>query len=520
MDGTARAVLALHHDGGRAAGDRPISVLATLTEPLAAMDAGPGNGYLEHLKHLTPPVRLMEVRADRTGDIGAERLRAHFPGSLIYTLRSTAADGDCADPADRRRARLIAAADGYDYIDLEADLDLHPDVLDAIPAERRVISWHGRATDLAGLCRTFDRLAGVKASLYRLAPRAETLAEAVPPLLLLKSIARDDVMAYGHGPAGTWTRVLTAKYGAPLVAGRLDAAAVAGAGPPPPDGDLPLPRLLADYPHRLVSRAERLYGTIGASTTLSLATLVQNTACRTLDLPALFLPFSTPELRRPLAELTAGLAGLGLPLHGATIVRPHKDAALALADSASPLARRAHSASLIVRRGTGWWADNEAAGVVATLLHKGIAVAGRRIAVIGCGGSGRAAVVGLARAGAEVTLVNRGTRRGRRIAKMLGVPFVPLRGFDPGRFSVFVHATPVVEEVLFRLGGLHPATVVFDLNYRSPDTPLAAAARAAGYVTIDGKDMLLTELARQFQLMTGRSMPVAEVAAALVPTEG
>jgi shikimate 5-dehydrogenase len=39
-------------------------------------------------------------------------------------------------------------------------------------------------------------------------------------------------------------------------------------------------------------------------------------------------------------------------------------------------------------------------------------------------------------------------------------------------------------------------------------------------VTIDGRDMLLAELARQFKLMTGRSMPAGEVAMALAGTEG
>jgi 3-dehydroquinate dehydratase/shikimate dehydrogenase len=525
MDGTARAALAPLGGGAWSSVDRAISVMATLSESPATASA-----HLKHeyLQYLTPTVEHLEVRADLAGradrdgaaDADPRPLRTHFPGTLLYTLRSTTAGGDCADPADRRRARLIAAADRYDYVDLEADRDLHPDVLDAIPPERRVITWHGPTTDLARLRRRFVELTAVKARLYRLAPRAATPAQAVLPLLLLKSIGRNDVMAYGDGPAGTWTRVLTAKYGAPLASGRLDLAAAAGTGPPPADGDLPLPRLLTDYPHPLVSRVERLYGIIGASTTLSLASLVHNTAYRSLGLPALFLPFSTPELHSQLAELTSRLDDLGLPLCGATVVRPHKDAALALAADISPLARRAHAASLIVRTADGWWADNEAAGVVATLTGRGVDLVGRRVAVVGCGGAGRAAAAGLSQAGARVTLVNRGVRRGERIAKRLGLPFVPLRHLDPRRFSVLIHATPVIDEPLFRIDGLNPATVVFDLNYRAAETPLVAAGRSGGHLTLDGRDMLLVELARQFELMTDRSMPVDEVAAALALTEG
>jgi 3-dehydroquinate dehydratase/shikimate dehydrogenase len=485
---------------------------------MATLPAHPPAGTLL-TQRLTPAVRCVEVRADLAGDADPGPIRACFSGVLLYTLRSTQAGGRCADPADRRRARLIAAADRYDYVDLEAPRDLDPDVLDAIAPERRVLTWHGTAADLADLRRALGTLTAVKANLYRLVPRAETLTQAVLAPLLLKSLARDDVMAYADGPAGTWTRVLTAKYGAPLASGWLDDGAPAGTGSPP-GGELPLPRLLADYPDRLLRRAERMYGIIGAATTRSLATLIHNTAYQSLGLPALFLPFSTQELRSSLAGLSAGLDELGLPLCGATVVRPHKDTALAIAAAASPLARAAHAASLLVRRNGGWWADTEAAGVVATLTGKGIDVANRRVAVVGCGGAGRAAAAGLSQAGAAVTLVNRGVDRGNRTAKLLGLPFLPLRELDPRYFSVVVHATPVVDDLPFRIAGCDPAVVIFDLNYRATDTPLIATARAAGHVTIDGRDMLLAELSRQFQLMTGRSMPAAEVGAALARTEG
>jgi 3-dehydroquinate dehydratase/shikimate dehydrogenase len=229
----------------------------------------------------------------------------------------------------------------------------------------------------------------------------------------------------------------------------------------------------------------------------------------------LFLPFNTDELVHSLAALSAGLDELGLPLLGATIIRPHKEAGIALAAEATPTALRSASANLLVRTPAGWWADSEADGVVGALRTRRIALADRPVAVIGCGGAGRAAAVGLTRVGARVTLVNRGQRRGEFAAQHLGLPLVSLDDFDPRPFRVLVHATSAQDEVLFRLDGLDPTTVVFDLNYRATETPLIAAAQAAGYVTVDGKEMLLAELARQFHLMTGRDMPVAEVSAAL-----
>lgn len=474
-----------------------------------------------------PRVRCAEVRADLGGDIDPAPLRTAFPGGLLYTLRSADEGGRCTDPPTVRHRRLLAAADQYDFVDLEAARDLSAKVLDRIPPERRVLTWQGPATDLPGLRRLFDTLTRIPARLYRLAPYARTQEQALVPLRLLRSLDRADVTAYARGAAGTWTRVLAARFGAPVVFGWLGDTAA--------DGELALQRLLADYPYELVTGAERLYGIIGGSTARSLSPLVHNTAYGSLGLRALFLPFSTDELPRSLAVLGAGLGELGLPLLGVTSVAPHKEAALALAAEATPLARRVGTASLLVWRGepasersgrpraargvgdagAGWWADNEADGVVAALVAGRVEIEGQRIAVIGCGGAGQAAAAGLSEAGAKVTLVNRGRVRGEHAAEMLGLPFARLDGFDPRPYSVLIHATPVTDALLFPIEELDPRAAVFDLNYGPTDTPLVAAARAAGHVTLDGRDMLVAELSRQFRLMTGHEMPTADVRAAL-----
>ncbi|HET9893366.1 MAG TPA: type I 3-dehydroquinate dehydratase [Streptosporangiaceae bacterium] len=459
-----------------------------------------------------PGMRCIEVRADLTGDVDTACLRSSLRGSLLYTLRSTAEDGCCPDPPHLRHRRLIAAADRYDLIDLEAARDLHPDVLSRIPARRRVLSWQGPATGPAELRGRLDLMSTVGAYWYRLAPRADTHAEALAPLRLLRSLDRDDVLAYARGPSATWTRVLAARYGAAAVFGWLGESPDAWARS---EGELPVHRLLADYPPEVLMPAHRIYGIIGERTTTSMSPFMHNTAYRLLGVPALFLPFSTADLGRCLSELTTGLDELGMPLCGAALTAPHKEAALALASHATRCAHRAAAADVLVRTADGWLADNEAITVVAVLTAKNVAVAGKRAAVVGCGGSGRAAAAGLMLAGADVTLVNRGVQHGEYASKLLGLPFVPLAEFDPRSFAVLINATPVTDALLFKIDHTNPGTVTFDLNYRPANTPLIVTARAAGHLTINGYDMLLAEVPRQFRLMTGHHMPTKEIRAAL-----
>jgi len=132
--------------------------------------------------------------------------------------------------------------------------------------------------------------------------------------------------------------------------------------------------------------------------------------------------------------------------------------------------------------------------------------------VIGCGGAGRAIAAALVKSGAGVTLINRGAERGEHAAALLGLDYVPLPDFDAQSYDIVVNATPVgrdTDEIPFRIERLNNEAVVIDLVYGSRPTPLIGGTRARSQVAIDGRDVLLTQVRHQFQMMTGREMPDA-----------
>ena len=129
--------------------------------------------------------------------------------------------------------------------------------------------------------------------------------------------------------------------------------------------------------------------------------------------------------------------------------------------------------------------------------------------MIGCGGAGRAIAVALDQSGARVTLVNRGQERGSFAAQLLGLPYVPLLNFNAEGYHVIVNATPVGRDddaAPFELETLGDEAVVIDLVYGSRPTPLVSNSVGLGRTVIDGRDVLLTQVLRQFQIMTGRKM--------------
>ncbi|MGH3387574.1 MAG: hypothetical protein ACRDOO_01700 [Actinomadura sp.] len=139
--GIRRAGHAGHTDTAAPGGERPISVVATLTDRSAAS----GTAWDRPPADSLPEVSCVEVRADLAGEIGAGALRSALPGAaLLYTLRSDAEGGGCADPAERRQDR---------YAVTETRL-----TATARAAGHRTID--GREMTLAELSCQFHRMAG------------------------------------------------------------------------------------------------------------------------------------------------------------------------------------------------------------------------------------------------------------------------------------------------------------------------------------------------------------------------
>jgi 3-dehydroquinate dehydratase/shikimate dehydrogenase len=476
---------------------------------IATLSASP-NG---ELSSLPKAVRTLEVRADLAGDLNPDDLRQRFTGELIYSLRGRDEGGAFEGSLEERRQRLIRAAERFDLVELGAD-DLDPEILAAVPPGRRLISWHGPSAGLDRLKERWARLSAVEGRLYRLAPTvsAGRPEEALAPLLLLKDLNRRDVLAYATGPAGVWTRVLAPRLGAPVACGSL-----VGNGP----GDPTVAQLVMDYGLPALAPIRDLFGIVGRTAGKSLSPRLHNAAYRALGLEALYLPFPAEGFSSFWSSVVEGLDRLGWPLSGLTVTSPHKEEALATAGEASLLARQAGSANTLLRRNGSWLADTaDADGVVKALAQRRVALAGRKAAVVGCGGAGRVAAAGLRQAGAEVTLVNRGTERGGYASRLLGLPFVPLSEFDPGDFYLVVHATPLAAESPFPVEDLRADGVVVELVYGPSPTPLMTAARERGGVAIDGREVLLVEARRQFQMMTGRSMPAGPARALIAGIAG
>jgi len=452
----------------------------------------------------------IEVRADLLPELDPAELRERCNGRrLLYTSRISREEERGPLSLAQRHQSLRKAAEAYDFVTLEGEYDLVPEVLRAIAPERRIVSWRGRATGpecLEARLRTFAR---TPARLFRFEVECGGVEDGLAALQFLHHVRRRDVTAYAEGASGGWTRMLAPRLGAPIAFANL-------LGDDDTENFEPTMRdLVRDYGFPDLYAVCEIFAIIGQPLSGSLSPRMHNGAYRANGFERLFLSFPADCFQQfwHRLVLSGAMEAIGFPIMGLTVVSPHKEAALEVAKHCAPLCQQCASSNLLVRRENEWTASTTDPEGIFHNMSLGHPRPGTKVAIIGCGGSGRIAAAALSQAGANVTLVNRGAERGRWAARLLGLPFVPLESFSALGYGAIVNATPVGrngERLPVNLAELDPEATVVDMVYNhAGETALAEQARALGHHVVDGWLILLAQARRQYYLMTGETMPMS-----------
>jgi shikimate dehydrogenase len=202
---------------------------------------------------------------------------------------------------------------------------------------------------------------------------------------------------------------------------------------------------------------------------------------------------------------------------GANVTVPHKEAALALADTPSGAAREIGAANtLVFREGRIEARNTDAGGLLAVLPGS---PGGQRALVLGAGGAARAAVWALAGEGATVEVWNRTASRAEEICTELGG--TPVAEPDQGAYELIVNTSAAglggedpFEHLPLRPDRFAAGQTVVDMVYGERPSPLLAAAEAAGATVVDGLEILVRQGALSLQIWTGLEPPIETMRAA------
>lgn len=278
-------------------------------------------------------------------------------------------------------------------------------------------------------------------------------------------------------------------------------------------------------------------GIIGYPLGHSASPAFQNAAFRHLGLDIFYERWETPPYQ--LDQRVRSLRQAGFL--GANVTVPHKQAVMPLLDEIDPIAQRIGAVNTIVNRdGRLLGFNTDAAGFLRSLRDEAHFDPKEKGAiVVGAGGSARAVGFALADAGASgIVFMNRTLEHAKGLAEAVtgttGVwaqaagfpaPGEPSGIFPPDLLvnctSIGMRGGPADGRAPDVLRFISPLTLVCDLVYNPPQTPLLRQAQDRGASVLGGLGMLIYQGAAAFKLWTGKEAPVevmyAAARAALYP---
>jgi shikimate dehydrogenase len=260
---------------------------------------------------------------------------------------------------------------------------------------------------------------------------------------------------------------------------------------------------------------------IGDPVAHSVSPQMQNAALRALRLPFVYKKIHV----RPRA-LSSFLKKRARTLAGFNVTLPHKEKLLTQLDWVSPQARLIGAVNTVVRRDRrllGFNTDGD--GYLDSLrIHANFSVRGKKIVILGAGGSARSLAVALAQAGAnKILLANRTEAKSRRLSQNLARHFPkvrftssPLEGLifqrDLQGSQLVINTTSVgLKNSTFKdfpWEKIRKKTLISDIVYNPLMTPLLREARRRGHPIHTGVGMLVQQGALSFLLWTGREPDV------------
>jgi shikimate dehydrogenase len=278
----------------------------------------------------------------------------------------------------------------------------------------------------------------------------------------------------------------------------------------------------------------KLYGIFGAPLAHTLSPAMQEAAFAALGLKAyyLVLEMDLNRFRQVMRNLSR------LVLDGFNVTVPYKKEVLPYLDDLTPEARAVGAVNTVFRRGKKWMgANTDVTGFLTSLRMEGsFQIPGKKILVLGAGGSARAVIYGLAEKAAQSILVaNRHNERAQEIVRSIRSLFprtyyeaISLQRKRLAEVLEDVHLVVNATSVGLRPGdpSIIPSSLIpkaklgrrmlfFDLIYRPLCTRFLHHAKVQGHKTLHGLGMLLFQGARSFEYWTKKKASISVMRQAL-----
>lgn len=409
----------------------------------------------------------VEVRVERFPDHDPSLFRAATKKPVILTRR-----GRQIAPDELRRA--LAA--GIDLVDVE----FGPSLGWLEPYRERVVLSHHDFEGMPPVASVLAEMRSLRCAQTKLAVTPRSFAD---NLELLRHSARGTTLI-GMGERGLFSRIL-----APFLGSELAFVTPGDRAAAP--GQMALRNALEIYgPARERLQAGRVFAVAGNPAGHSLSPMIHNPLFRSRGVPAAYTIASVESFDELAPSLLDGT------ISGLSITAPFKEEAFRFAQShAAGIGENAAGCgavnTLVNARGR-LIADNTDVDAFTQILARLCGRDAKTVALIGAGGTARAAAVALSRAGMRAIVYNRTESKGRELARTIGAASEPLGAIMSFDGEIIINTLTKGVEVDLPL---RPGMTYIEAAYGGE-----TATNVPGVEWISGLELLHAQAGRQHEL--------------------
>jgi 3-dehydroquinate dehydratase / shikimate dehydrogenase len=432
-----------------------------------------------------------EFRCDLIRDPHLDALLRATKKPCIVTYRPEWEGGEYKGPERDRLLSLQEALNaGADYVDIELRAFrqfvslAHPDL------KKLIVSHHMAKITAVQASRLYRRLHKTGAGIIKMAYVADDAWQMIHAADFLRCARRDHrkAIAIAMGEHGEASRILY------RVLGGWGTFAASGTGAGSAPGQLTVRTMKSLYRSDRLNRSTRVFGVVGNPVRHSRGIFLHNAVFHRARLNAVYCNF-------PVVDLGRFMTSLARRFHGFSVTVPHKEAMMRHVHKITPRVKAIGALNTIVRRKQEWFGENTDAGAALDAIEERTRVRGKRVLIVGAGGTARALVYETVIRGGGVTITNRTPGRARRLAREFGAVAIPFDEIRLQEYDIVMHATsvgmwpninhdPLAD---LNMSGL----VVFDAIFNPPMTAMLHHAERDGASVVSGIEMFLRQAVGQ-----------------------
>jgi len=474
------------------------------------------NKSLEDIAMAEPLADFLELRLDlmKDYDLGALLQAATKP--CIVTNRTKREGGQFAGTEEERVNILKKAMDaGAEYVDIETSTpkELLKPFLESDHKSKIILSYHNFTDTPEELEHLYKIMCEMPADVIKIVTYARDITNNLAVFKLIYRAKKDDkkIIALCMGERGEISRILSPLLGGFLTFGSLET------GKESAPGQITAVKLRDIY--RVGDKRDlfKIYGVIGNPISKSMGYLIHNRAFKETGSSDIYVPFLVDNVEK-------FFKGFSPYFEGLSVTMPFKEDIMAVIGEVDETARKIGAVNTVVRDGEGWKGYNTDCTGAVKALEEHIDLSGKKVLIIGAGGTAKAIGHGVREKGAKITVTyNKNKERGTQLAKELGAEVVNVQDAGEEEVDVLINCSPVgmnpdVEATPISSRHLRNGMIVFDSVYNPPETRLIRDAKAAGCIAISGIELFINQAVGQFELWTGQKAPVNPMRDVVVKT--